>query len=138
MAAHPAPLGAPDPTGRPRTVVGAFYCWVVGAVLTAALGLLMLVQTVSTIKVIGVLLIVVALAQGFLADRARKRDVRFARAAVGLAAGTIAFLALIVLFLAPAFVVVVMMALAVVLLIVASVLNQGKASQDWYHAEGSA
>ena len=126
------------PIERPNTVVGAFYCWVGGAVLTAALGFLMIAQPVFLLKIVGLLLTLVGLFQGWFADRARKRDVRFGRSAVALATGTVAFLALVVLFLGPTMWIVLLIALAVVLLMVGSVLNQRTTSQAWYQAEGSA
>lgn len=135
MADTPAPV---DPGGRPRIVVGAFYSWIAAAVLTAGLGLLMLVQPPTLIKIVGLLVILVALAQGFVADKARKRDLRYARSALALAMGTVAFLALIVLFLGPAFIVVVLIGLVVVLLITGAVLNQRPTAQAWYRLEGSA
>lgn len=126
----------PDPDGRPRTVTAAFSCWLTGAILTAGVGLLMLTQSLALLKGIGLLLVVVGLALGFLADKARKRDPRFARAAVALAMAAVAFLALVVLFLTPALGLVAIIGVAVLALIAGSALNQRPASIAWYHPDG--
>lgn len=126
----------PSPEGRPRTVDGAFYSWMTGAVVTAAMGLLMISYPVSAYKLIGVLLVLVGLGLGFLAGRARKRDPRFSRAAVALAMAAVAFLALVVLFLPMPIGVLGLTALAVIALIAGSVLNQRAAAQAWYNPEG--
>src|SRR5262245_14244701 len=114
----------PDPSGRPRTVDGAYFSWLAGAVLTAALGLLFLTYPVSAYKLVGILLLLVGLALGFLAGRARRRDPRFARAAVALAMAAVAFQALIVLFLPIPIGVLGGIVVAVIALIVGSFLHQ--------------
>lgn len=128
----------PAPAGRPRTVVGAFYCWVGAAVLTAAVGLLMFTVPDVPIRVVGGLLVLVGLALGLLADRARKGDVRFAQAALGLAMASVAFLALVLMFLVPTPGLVVVIAVTMGLLIAGSVLNRRPASQAWFDREGAA
>lgn len=135
------PAGPPAPgTGRPATVVGAFACWIVAAVLIAALGLLVLTGPAGLAqKVIGILLLLVGLALAFLADRARKGDIRFARAALGLAMASVAFLALLLL-IAKVAGIVLAIAVIIALLILGAVLNQRRTSQSWYeqHEAGAA
>lgn len=124
--------------GRPRTVDAAYYCWLTGGSLTAATGLLMLTYPVSAYKAVGVLALVAGLALGFLAGRARKRDPRFARAALALAMATVALLGLIIVFLPVPVGVLGVVVLAFVALIAGSVLNQRAASLAWYDPQGRA
>src|SRR3981189_1068531 len=92
----------PAPSNRPRIVDAAFWCWLAAAVLTAALGLLMATQNAPLFfRLAGVLLVVVGVAQGYLAGRARKRQLRFASAGVGLAMSSVAFLAVLLLLGSP-------------------------------------
>ena len=127
----------PDPAERPRAVGAAFYCWLAAAILLAATGLLMVTWPPSAYKVAGVLFLAVGLVLALLAGRARKRDVRSARAALGLAMAAIAFIALVVLFLPMPIGGVVLIALTVFALIAGSVLNQRPASHRWFHPEGA-
>jgi hypothetical protein len=121
----------PAPSSRPRTVDAAFWCWLVGAILTAALGMLIASQDSALfIRGAGVILVVVGLAQGYLAGRMRKGQTRFASAGVGLAMASVAFLAVLILFGGKplgALVVAVIM----VLLIAGSVLIQRGSAQKW-------
>jgi hypothetical protein len=127
----------PAPSNRPRIVDAAFWCWLAAAVLTAALGLLMATQgSASTplfFRLAGVLLVVVGLAQGYLAGRARKGQLRFASAGVGLAMSSVAFLAVLLLFgssiLGIGFVAAIM-----ILMITGSVLIQRGSAQEWFEA----
>jgi len=127
----------PAPSNRPRIVDAAFWCWLAAAVLTAALGLLMATQASATtplfFRLAGVLLVVVGLVQGYLAGRARKGQLRFASAGVGLAMSSVAFLAVLLLFgssiLGIAFVAAIM-----ILMITGSVLIQGGSAQEWFEA----
>lgn len=132
----PTPPAPPGSDGRPGTVNAAYYCWLAGASVTAAMGLLMLTYPVTAYKMVGVVLLGVGLGLGFLAGRARRGDPRFSRAALGLAMGSVAFLALILLFLPIPIGVVGLIAVAVVALIAGSVLNQRPASSAWYYPEG--
>lgn len=125
----------PEASGRPRTVDGAFYSWLVGATVTAAMGLLMISYPPMAYKLVGVLLVLVGLALGFLAGRARRRDARFARAALALAMSSVAFLALVLLFLPMPIGVLALIGVAVVALIVGSVLCQRPASQAWLYPD---
>lgn len=124
------------PTGRPRTVTAAYYSWMAGAIVIAAMGLLMLTYPVLAYKLVGVLLLAVGLGLGFLAGRARNRDPRFGRAALALAMASVAFLGLLVLFLPVPIGVLGLMVIAVVALIAGSVLNQRPASVAWYYPDG--
>ena len=81
---------SPAPPSRPRPVNLAFWVWLVAAALTAALGLMQLTQNAPLFfRLIGVVLVVAGLAQGFLTGRARNGDPRFARAATALALATV-------------------------------------------------
>ena len=121
----------PAPSSRPRTVDAAFWCWVVGAILTAALGMLIAGQN-STLffRLAGVLLVVVGLAQGYLAGRTRKGQTRFASAGVGLAMASVAFLAVLILFGGKPLGVLAV-AVIMILLIAGSVLIQRGSAQKW-------
>jgi hypothetical protein len=127
----------PEPSGRPRTVDGAFYSWITGAIVTAAMGLLMISYPVMAYKLVGILLVLVGLALGFLAGRARKRDPRFARAALALAMSSVAFLALVLLFLPIPIGVLILIGVAVLALIAGSFLTQRPASQAWLYPDGA-
>ena len=84
-------------------------------------------------RLAGVLLVVVGLVQGYLAGRARKGQLRFASAGVGLAMSSVAFLAVLLLFgssiLGIAFVAAIM-----ILMITGSVLIQRGSAQEWFEA----
>jgi hypothetical protein len=128
----------PNPSTRPRVVDTAFWCWVSGAILTAALGMLTLSQGGHPfIYAAGGLLIIAGLGLGYLAGRARRREGKFANAAVGLAMASVAFLALLLLFGAGA-VVICIVAVTMALLIAGSVLVQRAAVQEWFEGAGGA
>jgi len=127
-----------QPTGRPRTVSAAFFCWVAAGSVIAAMGLLMLTYPVSVYRLVGGLLVVIGLVHGFLAGRARKGDPRFSRAALALAMASVVFLGLIVLFLPVPIGVLGLTVVAVLALIAGSVLNQRPASAAWYDPDGAA
>jgi hypothetical protein len=122
----------PVPPGRPRIVDVAFWCWLAAAVFTAALGLFLASQNIPTFyRAAGVLLVVVGLAHGFLAGRARKHQSRFASAGVALAMAAVAFLAVLLLFGAVG----VATAIAIMaLMITGSILMQRKSAQEWFEA----
>jgi hypothetical protein len=127
----------PAPSNRPRIVDAAFWCWLAAAVLTAVLGLLMVTQATANtplfFRLAGALLVVVGLAQGFLAGRARKRQLRFASAGVGLAMSSVAFLAVLLLF-GSSILGIVVVAVIMILMITGSVLIQRGSAQEWFEA----
>lgn len=131
-------MSTPPPIGKPPTIAVAFWCWVVAAVLTASFG--MLVATVSTadfFRVAGVLLVIVGLAQGYLAGRANRGQQRFALAGIGLAMASVAVLALLLIMGAAAILGVVLVAVIMILLVVGSVFSQSPASQQWFECQGA-
>ncbi|MDP9167284.1 MAG: hypothetical protein M3O32_14670 [Actinomycetota bacterium] len=130
------PDSPPPDSSRPRTVTAAFWCWLVSAVMVVAFG--MLVATFTTalfFQVAGVILIVVGLAQGYLAGRARSGSKRFASAGVGLALASVAYL--VVLLLLGGFAVLGVLVVAVImgLLITGSAMTQRATSQQWFDGQ---
>jgi hypothetical protein len=127
----------PAPSNRPRIVDAAFWCWLAAAVLTAVLGLLMATQasanTALFFRLAGALLVIVGLAQAYLAGRARKGQLRFASAGVGLAMTSVAFLAVLLLFGSSIFGIV-FVATIMILMITGSVLIQRGSAQEWFEA----
>jgi hypothetical protein len=125
------------PSGRPRIVEAAFWCWLAAAALLVALGLLMATQvsanTAPFFRLAGVLLAVVGLAHGYLAGQARKRKLRFASAGVGLAMASVAFLAILLLF-GSSVLGIIFVAAIMILMITGSVLIQRGPSQEWFEA----
>lgn len=129
---------APD-SSRPRTVTAAFWCWLVAAIVTAALGMMIASFTTALFfQVAGLILIVVGLAQGYLAGRARKGSKRFASAAVGLAMASVAYLGVLLVFGGLALFGVLIVAVIMVLCITGSALSQRAASQQWYDGQAIA
>jgi uncharacterized membrane protein YjgN (DUF898 family) len=125
------------PVDRPRSVVVAFWCWVTAAVLTAAFGLLVASTSIADFfRLAGVLLVVVGLAQGYLAGRARRGQQRFASAAVGLAMASVAVLAVLLILGVAAVLGVIIVAVIMILLITGAVMSQRPTSQQWYESEG--
>ena len=128
---------SPAPSNRPRIVDAAFWCWLAAAVLTAALGLLMATQssasTLLFFRLAGGVLVVVGLAHGYLAGRARKGQLRFASAGVGLAMASVAFLAVLLLF-GSSILGIIFVAAIMVLMITGSVLIQRGPAQEWFEA----
>lgn len=123
------------PVGRPRTITIAFWCWVVAAVLTAAQGLWLLSQPVPLpFLLAGGLLVVVGLAQAYLAGRARKGQKRFGNAAVGLALASVLVLIMLLLIQAGG---VLTVAVIMALLITGCAMNQRPATQQWYDGQAS-
>jgi hypothetical protein len=129
---------APDssaPGSRPRTITVAFWCWVAAAVLTAAQGLWLLSQPVPLFFMLaGVLLVIVGLAQGYLAGQARKGRKRLGSASVGLALATVLILIMLLVLQAGG---VVTVAVIMILLITGSAFNQRPASQQWYDSQAT-
>jgi len=125
-----------DTTRRPRTVTAAFWCWIVAAVFAAAFGMLISTFTTAVVfQVAGLILVVVGLAQGFLAGRARKGSKRFASAAVGLAMAAVAYLGVLLVFAGIAPVGVLIVAVIMVLFITGSAMNQRPTAQQWYDGQ---
>lgn len=126
----------PTPVDRPRSVVIAFWCWVVAAVLTAAQGLWVASQAgVPTFyRAAGVVVVIVGLAQGYLAGRARTGQLRFANAAVGLALASVLFLAVLLLFGGGG---VITVGVIMILLIVGSMYSRRPTSQQFYESQGA-
>jgi hypothetical protein len=128
----------PTPTSRPRVVNVAFGCWVAADILTAALGLLLISSSAPTfIRAAGGLIIVVGLAHGFLAGRARRGYKRFALAGVGLSLATIVFLAVLLLF-GASLLAILIVATIMALMITGSVMMQGKPAQAWFDSEAAS
>jgi uncharacterized membrane protein YjgN (DUF898 family) len=128
----------PTPLSRPRAVNVAFGCWVAADVLTAALGLLLISSPAPVfIRAAGGLLIVVGLAHGFLAGRARGGNKRFEYAGVALSLASVAFLAVLLLF-GASLVAVVIVAAIMALTITGSAMMQGKPAQAWFDGEGGS
>jgi hypothetical protein len=127
--------------GRPRTVTVAFWCWVVAAVLTAAFGMLVATQPDPRVPLVirgaGGFLVVVGLAQAYLAGQARKGRLRFAYAALGLAMITVVFVALLLLF-GASVIGILFVAVIMALLITGSVMSQRPTSQRWYDSQAAA
>ncbi|MDX1892494.1 hypothetical protein [Mycolicibacterium sp. 050158] len=127
---------SPAPVGRPRTVVAAFWCWVVAAVLIAAQGLWIASRPLPLFfQLSGILLVVVGLALGYLAGRARRGQKRFGSAAVGLALASVLLLIMLLVVGGGG---VLTIAVIMILLITGSAMNQRSASQQWYDAQGPA
>jgi hypothetical protein len=126
----------PDTSRRPSTVTAAFWCWIVAAVFAAAFGMLISTFTTAVVfQVAGLILVVVGLAQGFLAGRARKGSKRFGSAAVGLAMAAVAYLGVFLVFAGIAPVGVLIVAVIMVLFITGSAMNQRPTAQQWYDAQ---
>src|SRR4051794_38992001 len=127
----------PMPSGRPRIVDGAFWCWLAAAVLLVAFGMLMATQQSASIapffRIVGVLLAIVGLAHGYLAGRARRQNGRFARAGVGLAMATVALLTVLLLF-GSSLLGILFVAVIMILMITGSVLMQRGPAQEWFEA----
>jgi uncharacterized membrane protein len=118
-----------SPTDRPQTVTAAFWCWVVAAVLTAALGLFVITLThLLYVQVAAVILLLVGLAQGYLAGQMRKGLLRFAYAGVGLAMASVLYLAALTLI---GGVGVIPAAVIMILLIVGAVLVRREEALAW-------
>jgi len=125
----------PD-TRRPRTVTAAFWCWLAAAVLAAAFGMLIGTFTTALLfQVAGLILVVVGLAQGYLAGRARRGSKRFASAAVGLAMASVVYLGVLLVLAGIAPVGVLIVAVIMVLFITGSAMNQQSTAQQWYDAQ---
>jgi hypothetical protein len=139
MPEEPAPPSSAN--GRPRTVTVAFWCWVIGAVLTAALGMLVATQPDPRVPLVirgaGGFLVVVGLAQAYLAGQARKGRSRFAYAAMGLAMITVVFVALLLLF-GASMIGILFVAVIMALLIGGSVMSQRPTSQQWFDSQAAA
>jgi hypothetical protein len=90
-----------SPSDRPRSVIAAFWCWVVAALLLIVGGLLTATAGLPGMPVIfrgtGALVAVVGLGIAFLAGKSRAHDLRYRRAALALALATVVLVALLAL-----------------------------------------
>jgi hypothetical protein len=117
------------PTDRPRSVNAAFWCWVVAAVLTAALGMFVISLAHLLYAQVGaVILVIVGLAQGYLAGRLRKGQMRFAYAGVGLAMASVLYLAVLILTIGLG---VIPAAVIMILLVTGAVLVRREEALTW-------
>jgi Na+/citrate or Na+/malate symporter len=88
----------PAPVDRPRAVTVAFWCWVVAAIVAVLAGLMVASLAKELYVQVGAgILIVVGLAQGYLAGRTRNGQMRFAYAGAGLALASVLYLAVLIL-----------------------------------------
>jgi hypothetical protein len=126
-----------EAASRPRTVTAAFWCWVVAAVLTAAFGLFMVSLSAAPtfIRGAGGVLVVVGLGQAYLAGRARKGQLRFANAGVGLALASVVFCVLLLLTIGDG---VITYAVIMALLITGTVLIRRESAAAWFESQGAA
>jgi hypothetical protein len=134
-------MSATSPTSqsRPRAVNVAFGCWVAADVLIAALGLLMIsLGSQAFFYGAGGLLVVVGVAHGFLAGRARGGDKRFANAAVGLSLATVPVLAVLLLLGAVQLAGALIVAAIMILTITGSRVVRGKAAQAWFDSRAKS
>lgn len=119
--------------GRPRTITVTFWCWLVAAILTAAFGMLIASFTTALFfQLAGLILVLVGLALGYLAGRARKGSKRFANAGVGLALASVAYLAVLLIVGGIAVFGALIVAVIMILLITGAAMNQRATSQQWY------
>jgi hypothetical protein len=118
-----------SPTNRPQSVNAAFWCWVVAAVLTAALGMFIIsLAHVLYAQVGAVILVIVGLAQGYLAGRMRNGQMRLAYAGAGLAMASVLYLAVLIL---TGGVGVIPAAVIMILLIAGAVLVRREEALTW-------
>jgi hypothetical protein len=127
-------MRAPQP--RPRVVTAAFWCWLVASILTTAFGLLQLTQNAPIFfRLVGALLMVVGLGQGYLTGRARKGDVRYIRAAVALAMTSVVLLALLTAIFGVSLPGLLAIAVIMALMIAGTVLMTRPAAASWADQE---
>ena len=127
---------SPAPPSRPRAVNVAFWVWLVAATLTAALGLMQLTQNVPIFfRLIGVVLVVAGLGQGFLTGRTRNGDPRFARAAVALALTTVVLTAVMLFVFRAGVVALVALAVIMALLIAGTFYITRPEATTWLNRE---
>ena len=122
------------PLQRPRLVSAAFWCWLVGAILLAALGLLLALNPANLPVIFrgaGGLFAVAGLALGFLAGRTRTGHAGFRRAAVGLALALVVVLALFILVGGGG----ALWVLPMILVLVGAVLIMRPSAQEWFPSE---
>lgn len=123
---------------RPPTVTAAFWCWVVAAILIAALGLITASEnTMVFFRTAGVFLVIIGLVHGYLAGRARRGQQRFANAGVGLALASVVFLGGLIMF-GAGLVGVLMVAAIMALMITGSVLIRRESAAAWFERKGAA
>jgi len=123
----------PAPSQRPRVVDIGYWTWVAGSALVVGAGLL-LASTRSEIPLslrgFGALFILGGLALGFLAGRSRNGHAGYRRAALGLAFGLIALLALLGVATRG-----VMWLLVMIVIAVGALLMTRPAARAWYEGQ---
>jgi peptidoglycan/LPS O-acetylase OafA/YrhL len=123
------------PLQRPRIVDAAFGCWLVAAILLAALGLLLALNRAHLpifLRGAAVLFVVAGLALAYLAGRTRTGDTRYRRAAVALALALVVLLALFILVGGGG----VLWVLPMILTLVGAILVMRPSAQAWFPSEG--
>ena len=119
---------------RPRIVSVAFWCWLVAAIVLILAG--MVAVSSSTLPTFfrgaGVVWIVAGALLSYLSGRARRGDIRFCRAAVGLSFGLAVLLVMFIVMSRA-----LMPLLVLLLVVVAAVLVLRPAAQQWYAQGGS-
>lgn len=122
------------PLQRPRIVSAAFWCWLVAAVMLAALGLLLALnkaQIAIFLRGAAALFVVAGLALGYLAGRTRTGHTRYRRAAVGLALALVVLLAMFILIGGGG----VLWVLPMILTLVGAILVMRPSAQEWFPSE---
>lgn len=122
------------PLQRPRIVSAAFWCWLVAAVMLAALGLLLALnkaQIAIFLRGAAALFVVAGLALGYLAGRTRTGHTRYRRAAVGLALPLVVLLAMFILIGGGG----VLWVLPMILTLVGAILVMRPSAQEWFPSE---
>jgi peptidoglycan/LPS O-acetylase OafA/YrhL len=122
------------PLQRPRIVSAAFWCWLVAAVMLAALGLLLALNKAHIpvfLRGAAALFVVAGLALGYLAGRTRTGHTRYRRAAVGLALALVVLLAMFILIGGGG----VLWVLPMILTLVGAILAMRPSAQEWFPSE---
>ena len=122
------------PLQRPRIVSAAFWCWLVAAVMLAALGLLLALNKAHIpvfLRGAAALFVVAGLALGYLAGRTRTGHTRYRRAAVGLALALVVLLAMFILIGGGG----VLWVLPMILTLVGAILVMRPSAQEWFPSE---
>ena len=122
------------PLQRPHIVSAAFWCWLVAAVMLAALGLLLALNKAHIpvfLRGAAALFVVAGLALGYLAGRTRTGHTRYRRAAVGLALALVVLLAMFILIGGGG----VLWVLPMILTLVGAILVMRPSAQEWFPSE---
>jgi hypothetical protein len=124
------------PLQRPRIVDAAFWCWLAAAILLAALGLLLALNSANIpvfLRGAATLFVVAGLALGYLAGRTRAGHSRYRRAAVALALAVVVLLAVFVLVGGGG----VLWVLPMILTLVGAILVMRPTAQVWFPSEAN-